>query len=209
MRAALLALLAVLAIVAPASAAPPWSAPDDLSGPHTFIDNVSIGWAKHDFGVITYRWQNGLGAAAVSRERAAARAASGVTIARFLLSPQGRVGDPLAYGQSRAVVAVVRPVGSNRDPRSRLGVQYGFPGPGFDSFRLVVRRPRIASPVLAGNAGGDLALAWFEDRPGAGDRVGVALRPAGRGFGRPLRLATGRVRSVTAAVVIVVVLFVI
>jgi hypothetical protein len=53
---------------------------------------------------------------------------------------------------------------------------------------------------LAANASGDAALAWFEDRGVRTDRVYVALRRPGHGFGKPRRLATGRVRSVAVAI---------
>ncbi len=116
-------------------------------------------------------------------------------------APRGRSGDIVLYGRSRAAVALVRPVGSNRDPRSELRVALGSAGGRFGKSKRVVKRPRIAPPSFAGNARGDLALAWFEDHPGTNDRVEVALRRAGasvrtRRSGSP----PGRVRSVSVAV---------
>ena len=70
----------------------------------------------------------------------------------------------------------------------------------FGPSRRVVKHPRIAPPTLAGNARGDLALAWFEDRSVHHDRVYVALRRAGHGFGKPIRLSGDRVRSVSVGV---------
>ena len=66
--------------------------------------------------------------------------------------------------------------------------------------RTVAHGRRITSPVLAGNADGRLALAWFDDRGTGNDAVMVALRRPGGGFGRSLRLARERVRSVAVAV---------
>ena len=53
---------------------------------------------------------------------------------------------------------------------------------------------------LAAAPSGDAALAWFEDRGTRTDRVYVSLRRAHGRFGAPRRLATGRIRSVAAAV---------
>ena len=67
--------------------------------------------------------------------------------------------------------------------------------------RTIASGRRITSPSLAGNADGRLALAWFDDRGTSNDAVMVALRrPGGGGFGRPIRLAREKVRSVSVAV---------
>ena len=171
MRRVLLALAVVLVLPASTEAAPPWSAPRDVSGPFTSVDGL---WAGG--GLIGWRSEDGEAGA-----------------------PAGRSGDPVFFGSGRAAVAIVRPVGSNRDPRSELRVAIRSGGR-FGPSRRVVKHPRIAPPSLAGNARGDLALAWFEDRGTANDRVYVALRRAGHRFGKPIRLATGRVRGVSVAV---------
>jgi hypothetical protein len=172
MRRVLLALAVVLALPAATEAAPPWAAPEDVSRPHTFIDGLWIG--TH----LTFGWRSEDG------ERGA---------------PAGRVGEPTFYGWDEGAAAIVRPVGSNRDPRSELRVAFLRPGGAFGRSQRVVERPGIASPVVAGNARGNLALAWFEDRGARNDHVYVALQRRGRPVGRPLRLATGRVRSVSVA----------
>ena len=171
MRRALLALAVVLVLPASTEAAPPWSAPRDVSGPHTFADGL---WAGG--GLIGWRSEDGEAGA-----------------------PAGRIGDPVFFGDGGGAVAIMRPVGSSRDPRSRLRVAFRSGGR-FGAAQQVVRHPRIAPPALAANSRGDLALAWFEARGGTHDRVYVALRRRGRGFGKPIRLATGRVRSVSAAI---------
>jgi hypothetical protein len=199
MRAALLALLCLLSLPAAAGAAPPWSAPRDVSRPHTFVDAESIAFVPNGAGLIGWRTQDGVGAGARGGESVAARSASGA-LGSPRSAPRGRAGDIVLYGHSRAAVALARPVGSNRDPHSELRVAFGSVSGRFGKSRRVVSHPRIAPPAFAGNARGDLALAWFEDRGTANDRVEVALRRPGHAFGAPLRLATGTVRSVSVAV---------
>ena len=171
MRRALLALAVLFVLPASTEAAPPWSAPQDVSGPHTFVDGL---WAGG--GLIGWRSEDGEAGA-----------------------PAGRAGDPVFFGSGRGAVAIVRPVGSNRDPRSDLRVALRSGGR-FGPSKRVAKHPRIAPPALAGDGRGDLALAWFEDRGTTNDRVYVALRRRGHAFGKPIRLATGRVRSVSAAI---------
>ena len=167
----LLALAVLVVLPASTEAAPPWSAPRDVSGPHMFVDGL---WAGG--GLIGWRSEDGEAG-----------------------TPAGRSGDPVFFGHGRAAVVIVRPVGSNRDPRSELRVAIRSGGR-FGPSRRVVKHRRIAPPSLAGNARGDLALAWFEDRGTDKDRVYVALRRAGHAFGKPIRLATGPLRGIAAAV---------
>jgi len=171
MRRVLLALAVLVVLPASTEAAPPWSAPRDVSGPFTFVDGL---WAGG--GLIGWRSEDGEAGA-----------------------PAGRSGDPVFFRDGRAAVVIVRPVGSNRDRESELRVAFRSGGR-FGPSKRMVKHPRIAPPSLAGNARGDLALAWFEDLGTANDRVYVALRRAGHAFGKPIRLATGRVRSVSAAI---------
>lgn len=200
-RLLLLALWCLAALPATAAAAAPWSAPQNLSAPHLFVFDPAIGFTGDGGALAAWRWQDGTRADAVSGESAAVRppgvAAFG---AESRLSPAGRVGAPVLYAQSRAVIALVRPVGSNRDASSQLRVAFGSASGSFGTSRLIVKRPHIAGPVLAGNAKGDLALVWFEDRGTSNDRVYVSLRPAGGSFGAPILLAQERIRSVSVAV---------
>jgi hypothetical protein len=66
--------------------------------------------------------------------------------------------------------------------------------------RTIALRPHVTSPDLAANARGRAAVAWFENRGVATDRVYVSLRPAGARFRRPVRLGTGAIRRVAVAV---------
>jgi hypothetical protein len=99
-----------------------------------------------------------------------------------------------AYGRGGALLASV-----NRSA-TRLSVRFGSATGTFGKTRVVRRGRDITRPSLAVNARGDAALAWFENRGVRTDRVYVALRRAGHGFGKPRRLATGRIRTVAAAI---------
>ena len=136
MRAALLALVA-LALPAPAAAAPPWSAPLDVSRPHTFVDDMSIAFVPSGAGLIGWRTQDGAGTGARGGESVAARSAAGA-LGAPRSAPRGRAGNIVLFGRSRAAVALLRPVGSNRDPRSELRVAFGTGGGVFGTSR----RPR-------------------------------------------------------------------
>lgn len=163
MRRVLLALAVVLVLPASTEAAPPWSAPRDVSGPYSFVDGL---WAGG--GLIGWHSEDGEAGA-----------------------PAHRSGDPVFFGSGGAAVAILR--GSDLRVSLRSGGR-------FHASTRVAKRPHIMSPSLAGDAHGDLALAWFENRGTSDDRVYVALRRAGHGFGKPIRLATGRIRSVSAAI---------
>jgi hypothetical protein len=197
----LLALCGLAALPATADAAPPWSAPQNLSAPHLFVFDPAIGFAGDGSALAAWRLEDGTRANAVAGESAAVRAPGAAAFgAERRLSPAGRAGAPVLYGRSRAALALVRPVGSNRDQQSQLRVAFGSAGGSFGASHLIVKHPGIARPVLAGNPGGDLALIWFEDRGTSNDRVYVSLRLAGRSFGAPILLAQERIRSVSVAI---------
>lgn len=200
-RRVLLALCCLAALPAGASAAPPWSQPQNLSAPHLFIFDPAIAFSSDGSALAAWRWQDGTRAAAVAGESASARAPGAAAFgAERRLSPAGRAGAPVLYGRSRAALAIVRPVGSNRDRQSQLRVAFGNASGSFGASHLIAKRPGIASPMLAANYLGDIALAWFEDRGATNDRVYVSVRRAGGDFGAPIRLAQERVRSVSVAV---------
>jgi len=187
-----LALLAAAALAAPAHAASePWFLTQTVALRQSPVERTAIAVAPDNTVLATW------GSTVAAHNRARHGAEFGP--ARRL--PDGWVDGPLVYGPpSRSVVAVMLPPGSNRDADSELRVAFGSAGPGFGRTRRVSRRRGIARPDLAGNARGDLALAWFEDRGTRNDRVMVSLRRRGRSFAAPVRLATGRIRNVTAAV---------
>ena len=193
MRAIPLALLAATVFAGHAHAAsePPWSLRQTVAFRQSPVERTALAIAPDNTLLATW------GSVAAAHNRARRRAEFGPS--RRL--PDGWVDGPLVYGPpSRSVVGIMLPPGSNRYPDSELRVAFGSAGAGFGRTRLVTRRPGIARPDLAGNARGDLALAWFEDRGTSTDRVMASLRRRGRSFAAPIRLATGRIRNVAAAV---------
>ena len=184
---------------APLAAAAPWSAPRDVSRPHTFIDDVSIAFVPSGAGLIGWRLQDGVGAGARGGEAVAARSASGA-LGPARSAPRGRSGRLVLYGRSRAAVALVRPVGSNRDPRSELRVAFGSAGGALPAVEARRPPPADRAAELRRQRARRPRARVVRGPRAANDRVEVALRRAGGSFGAPLRLATGRVRSVSVAV---------
>ena len=115
--------------------------------------------------------------------RAAGPATSCSTAAR---APPSRSCGPSARTATRA-----RSCGSRSGARAAPSGRRGASS----------RHPRIAPPALRRQRARRPRARVVRGPPGAtNDRVEVALRRAGRSFGAPLRLATGRVRSVSVAV---------
>jgi hypothetical protein len=196
-----LALLSLL-VFAPAAGAA-WSG-QTVSGGHTFVDTPTVIVSGNGGALAAWRHsgdsRSGYGGAA----RAPGAAAFG---ARFALVPARSINGPLTtiaglkpYGRSGALLAQI--TARSTAPQARLAVRFGSTSGRFGEPRTI-RRSRaysIQGASLAVNARGYAALAWFEDRGVRTDRVYVALRRAGRGFGTPRLLATGRIRGVAAAV---------
>ena len=177
----------------PASAAAaPWSDPQNVSTPHVFVSEPALAIAGDGTALAAWRWQDGVREQARAGHRGAPRTPGAAAFSAQRALPSDRIGAPLLYASSRAVVAIQR--------RDELRVAFGNAAGVFGASRLVARRPGIRSPVLAGNARGDAGLAWFEDRGTRNDRVYLAFRRAGGVFGRPVLLHTGRIRSVSLAV---------
>lgn len=169
-----LAALAALAMAAPAASAD-WSPPERIS-------KVAENWRPHvafsPAGQRLVAWTRYV------RERPSIHASSG----RLARGADWLTG-PVGFGVRSFALAWT----DERQRRLYARVRA--------TRRQVAAGRRIASPVLAGNAAGDLALAWFDDRGTSNDEVFVALRRAGGGgFGRPVRLAREKVRSVSVAV---------
>ena len=165
--------LALLLLAAPAASAQ-WSPPEKIS---IVAENLRPQTAFAPGGARMTAWTRYV------RERPS-----------ILVAGQGRVArradfltGPVGYGSRGFAIAFTD------ERRRRLYVRAG------GVRRLVASGRRLSSPVLAGNADGRLALAWFDDRGRSDDAVWVALRRPGGGFGRPVRLARERVRSVSVA----------
>jgi hypothetical protein len=171
-------------LVAAAPAAAQWSPPANVSGAHEFIDNPSLAFSATGTGLAAWTAQDAVGTSAAydaplgSPERLVSRSA--------VISP------PVLYGSTRTAAA--------RLAGKRLSIVFGRTDGSFGAPELIADRANIRGVVLAGNAQGDLVLAWFEDRGVFNDRVYIAFRPHGKPWTPPLLQATDRVRSVSAAV---------
>ena len=171
MTRALLALAVVLVLPASTEAAPLWSAPRDVSSLHTFVDGL---WAGG--GLIGWRSEDGEAGA-----------------------PAGRVGDPVFF-TGGAAVAIEKPVGSSRDASSRAA--------GRAALRRALRRRPSGWPSTRGSRRPRWPATGAATSRSRGSRTAARATTAstsrcsrkGHAFGKPIRLATGRVRSVSAAI---------
>lgn len=200
-------LTALLAVAAPARADAPWSAPQDLSTPHLFVDAPHLLLGGDGGALATWVGQDGTGNAGRSAAYGAFRATGTPAFApeRRLSGSVGGLqlpawaGPPATYGRSRALVLTQQAVAGTRDT-TRLGVAFGSTRGTFGAARTLAVQPGLHAPVLAADAAGDAAVAWWQDRGVTNDRVFVALRKPGGRFGAPVLLGTGRIRSVSVAV---------
>jgi hypothetical protein len=205
--AAALALALALALAPSAHAAPPWSAPQDLSAPHLFVDAPAIAFGGRGDALATWRAQDGTGNDAVSGSESAARPAGAAAFGapRALASPRTaaqrptEVSPPAPYAATRAIVATLRPE-DRAGRRLRLAAVFGDTAGRFGVPHTIAVGANLRGAQVAADAAGDAAIAWWEDRGVFDDHVHVALRRPGGSFGRPLLLATDRVRSVSVAV---------
>ena len=194
----------------PAAARAEWTG-QTLSSPHSFVERP-LGDRRR---ATAARWRRG------ASRRASATAAGvgsdGATRAPGAAGFGARVGivpatsiEPAAdapspgcepYGASGALLALITARQANAAVAARRALRLAPTGASGSCARSAARgRTRSRGASLAVNARGDAALAWFEDRGVRTDRVYVALRRAGKGFGKPRRLATGRIRGVAAAI---------
>jgi hypothetical protein len=197
-----LALLALLAFAPAADAA--WKG-QTLSGGHTFVDDTRLVVSGDGGALSAWRFSGDGRSGYAGAPRAPGAAGFGRRVGLVRATPNVRPGTSVAgleaYGRRAALLALLRPGAGDR-PADRLGVRFGITAGRFGPLRTIRRLGvhRIGGASLAVNARGDAALAWWEDRGVRTDRVYVALRRAGHGFGKPRRLTTGRIRSVAAAV---------
>ncbi len=196
MRSLALIVLAAAGLAAapgPAIAAPPWTAPQRISAAHTFIDAPGVVFSGDGTGLAGWSEQDGVGD---DTRRALAQAtrppAPAAPFGPPRPAPEWASAARATYAQTRIVTALNDGV-NLAAAFSRIG------GPDPTPLTVVQGR-RIVAPTLAANPRGDVALAWFDDRGIHTDRVQVALRRPGGRFGRPITLATGRIRGVTVAV---------
>jgi hypothetical protein len=198
-RIAALALLAALALPASALADPPWSSAQDLSAAHLFVDPVAVVASGDGTALAWWSWQDGTGSDLRTGQSVASRAAGAAAFGGQRAAPSGTTAIA-AYAQTRAIALTNREIGSPAVGRTRLSVAFGGTSGAFGAQRTVADGTRLVRPVLAANARGDAAIAYFQDRGAANDRVMVSLRRAGGSFGAPFQVAHGRIRSVAVAV---------
>jgi hypothetical protein len=196
-----LALASLLGLILPAAAVadPPWSAAQNVSAPHLFVDPVDVTASADGAALEWWSWQDGTGSTARTGWSLAARPPGATAFGAERAAPSGTVGVA-AYASTRAVALTDRAIGPANVGRTRLSVAFGSTSGAFGTQRTVADGPHLDRPVLAVNAKGDAAIAYFQDVGTTNDRVMVSLRPAGGSFGTPFQVAHGAIRSVAIAV---------
>ncbi len=198
-RCLVLSIAAAALLPAGASAAQPWSAPQDLSAAHRFVDAPAVTFGGRGDALASWRWTDGAGATASAGASVASRSSGGSAFAPERTAPATLAAPPAPYATSR-VVAVTRSIGSAGSETDRLSAVFGDTAGAFGTPRTIVTRPGIGVPQIAADTAGDAAIAWFENRGVFNDRVYVSLRKPGGRFATPILLATERIRSVSVAV---------
>jgi hypothetical protein len=191
--------LLALAFPAVAAADPPWSATQNLSSPHLFVDPVDVTSSANGTALAWWSWQDGIGATARTGWSLASHAPGATAFGAERAAPSFTVAVA-GFAQTRAVALTDRPIGSASVGRTRLQVAFGATSGAFGTARTVADGTRLDRPVLAVNARGDAAVAYFQDRGTTNDRVMVSLRPVGGSFGTPFQVGHGAIRSVAIAV---------
>lgn len=197
-RIAALATLAMAWATPVAEAAPPWSAPRDISARYASISRPFIGFGLDGTALLT--WTEPVGP--VERTWLATLLRDGSVAGRGRF-PGALATRPRVYGRNRTVIVRERRKGTrDADIRTRIRLDATF---GTTSRPLSGRTRRVAEfwaltgdetwPALAVSRRGEVAVAWveFQLRGQADDdlyRVRVALGGAGRRFGRPRTVAT-------------------
>jgi hypothetical protein len=190
-----------------AVAAPPWSAPRDVSGTYTRVTAPFAGFGSG--GTALLSWSEHVarpgGALPLARTRLATLLRDGSVADRGTL-PGGLATPPQVYGRDRTVILRAKLRGTRDvDLRTRIRLDATY---GTTSRPLGGRSRRVAEfqaltgdqqgPALAVGRAGEIAVAWvdFQQRGPAQDdlrsryRVRLAIGHAGRRFSRPRTVAT-------------------
>ena len=194
-----LAWLVALALPAAALADPPWSPTQNVSSPHEFVDPVDVTASADGTALAWWSWQDGTGASADTGWSLASRPAGAGAFGPERPAPANLL-DVAAYASTRAVALTDRAIGSAQVGRTRLSAVFGTTAGSFGTSHTIADGPRLDRPVLAVNARGDAAIAYFQDRGVTNDAVFVSVRRAGGSFGAPFQVGHGRLRSVGIAV---------
>ncbi len=198
-RVVALAWLLALMVPAAAVADPPWSAAQNVSAPHLFVNPVDVTASADGTALEWWSWQDGTGSSARTGWSLASRPSGAPAFGPERAAPSGTI-DVAAYASTRAIALTDRSIGPANVGRTRLSVAFGATNGAFGSQRTVADGPRLDRPVLAVNAKGDAAVAYFQDRGTDSDAVLVSLRRAGGSFGKPFQVGHGAIRSVAVAV---------
>ncbi len=189
--------VATLSLSAAAPAAADWTAPQTLSSPHTFASVDRPSFTTSGAAVASWGWEDDLGTGATVGASMATRTLPDAGFAGQRSLPRGTVGGAHPYGASRLLVATQ--TGDESD--ASLHVRFGSTRDSrFGPPRRIARARGLRGAQLAVNARGDAVLGWWVDDGVARDRVYVSLRRRSGAFGPPVRLATGRLRSISVAI---------
>jgi hypothetical protein len=195
----LVALASLLGLILPAAAVadPPWSAAEDLSTAHLFVDPVHVTASGDGTALAWWRWQAGTGSNTAPSASVSSRPPGGA-FGPERAAPAG-IQDIQAFAQTRAVALIAR--APRPTAPTRLAAAFGSTSGTFGAERRIVDEPSLGGiPQLAVNAHGDAAIAYYRNLGATNNRVMVSLRRAGGSFGAPFQIAHGRIRSVAVAV---------
>jgi hypothetical protein len=193
------ALAWLLALVVPAAAVadPPWSPPQNLSGPHLFVNPVNVTGSGDGTALAWWSWQDGTGSSSSAGASVSSRPPGGA-FGPERTAPAGTQAIE-GYAQTRAIALTAR--ATTPTAPTRLAVAFGSTAGSFGSQRRIVDESSLGGlPRLAVDASGDAAIAYFRNLGTTNDRVMVSLRRAGGSFGAPFQIAHDRIRSVAVAV---------
>ncbi len=195
----LLATAIAASLAAPARAAAPWSAAQDVSGPANDLETYGLGFDAHGRALATwavYRWQSGTahGHYVLDGWRDATRAPG---VSRF--APPRRaptfVAPPVLYGVSRAVGLDERSLGwAVCGERAAIRARFGTSSGAFEDPRTIVTARGAGSdpqPSVAANASGIVLAAWTSASDATCRRAAIQIalrRPGGNSFSTPQTL---------------------
>jgi hypothetical protein len=195
-RGVLVGVLGLLVAASSALAAPPWSAPQNVSSPATFVDSPHVVFDGRGSAYATWAWTRGTGPDATGGWRIAVREPGASDFGPERSAPN-LVTQLLPYDSASRVLALDQ----RRRGRDRISLRARFTRPDGSFQRpdtISTYEPAQGPPSLAVH---DNALAAWTAQAGRRRAiVRAAIRRPGGRFGRPLTLrARGRARNVVAA----------
>src|SRR3954471_3793979 len=168
---------ASLLVAAPAGAAT-WTPPATVSAPHTFVSPLAAAPSGNGTSILSWRFQDGIGAGATAGARGASRAPGATAFGPERTLPSGTT-QVVPYAQ-RSVAALVRTQLDAAGRRVRLAVAFGSAdGPSLGTPRTVATDDVAFVPSLAVGGDGSGLLAWVARASGDRRVVKVSLRGPG------------------------------